>query len=86
MAKKMRKRLATEVIHAVDGNGRSAPVLVAHYTVAQTFLSAVSQVFQPARRWDNSNVRLDTKPCRQECRRNGRQDCLRYISAHSQPG
>ncbi len=61
MVKKMRKKLKMGVNYSVDDSGK---VLVAHYTqmaVAQTFLSAVSQVFQPARRGDNSSVRFGNK-------------------------
>ena len=42
------------------------------FSVAQTFLSAVSQGFQPA------CESVLVKVCRQECRRHGRQECLRY--------
>jgi len=40
--------------------------------VAQTFLSAVSRAFQPALPFAGRTA------CRQECRRYGRQECLRY--------
>ncbi len=71
MVKKMRKKLKMGVNYSVDDSGK---VLVAHYTqmaVAQTFLSAVSQVFQPARRGDNSIVRFGNKtlPTRMSAKR-----------------
>jgi len=47
-------------------------------SVAQTFLSAVPQVFQPAGALVIPAVVWLSTPCRLESRRNGRQECLRY--------
>jgi hypothetical protein len=48
------------------------------FNVAQTFLSAVSQAFQPAALVLFTHCWGLVKGCRQECRRYGRQECLRY--------
>ncbi len=49
-------------------------------TVAQTFLSAVPQVFQPAKRGDNSSTRLATKtsPTGKSAKRQTRMSALHF--------